>query len=108
MTLWNIFLNMDDGRFTKKVFNWDYNLYSRNWSSADVHNILERLEYDCIFIDQIPYNLKILNQKIDFVQENNWKVAVASKPKLRTYCLFKELCTTESMSKSLSVEDSDY
>ena len=78
----------------KKVFNWDYNLCNRNWS-AEVQYILDQVGYDNIFNDKSICDLKVLDQKINFLEENNWKLSVASKPKLRTYILFKETFTTE-------------
>ena len=102
LRFWNRLINMDDNRLTKKIFKWDYELCNKNWSE-DVKHILSDVDYDNIFTDVAICDLEFLYSKISNLQEIAWKAAVDSKPKLRTYALFKEnFCTEKYVLSMLS------
>ena len=78
---------MNDDRLTKKIYNWDYNM-SNGWCS-ELKKVFDKLELPDYFLDQRVCDLMLVKSKIRGMMEMKWKLEVNSKPKLRTYRLFK-------------------
>ena len=80
---------MDDSRLNKQIFLFDYSSNADTWCT-DFHDF-------CIQLDLVDdsMNLRVINYDVflDEIMESyaieNWKLTVESKPKLRTYRLFK-------------------
>ena len=79
---------MDNGRLTKKVFNYDYNMCINIWSS-DVKQICTILRINDQFESKSCVDLTTVKYLIDQHYKTKWEHEVANMPKLRTYRLFK-------------------
>ena len=44
LRFWNRLINMDNSRLCKKVFLWDYNIFTNNWS-AEIKDIMNKLGF---------------------------------------------------------------
>ena len=92
--LYNRLVKMPNERIVKKVFLWDVTQEEDSW--------FKELCALCIYLDY-PYSydiskcidVKQFTECCKSKQESEWKNAIQLKPKLRTYCLFKEVYTTE-------------
>ena len=87
---WNRLVNMDSDRLTKKIFQHDINNSVRNSWSKDVENISELLGMKNIFENRGDFNIRECEKRFYAMSETEWQIAAQSKPKLRTYLLFKE------------------
>ena len=85
---WNKMILMGNDRITKKIFNWDYDKPS-GWCS-EVKTIFNSLGLSNYHSDQIVCDLRIIKNKVREKMANEWRAEVDSKPKLRTYRLFKK------------------
>ena len=86
--LWNRLINMEDERITKTCFIKDMENRSNNWSS-NVMQLFEKLEISSNFDQLLPVEIEAVRPKIVALIESEWKTQVDSKPKLRSYKLFK-------------------
>jgi hypothetical protein len=91
---WNKLMNMDDQRLPKKVFTADYNICQSNWSN-DIKQIMISLGLSTYFTEKRPVDLKLANEKILSLFNEQWYTSVQNSPKLRTYKLFKTNFKTE-------------
>ena len=90
---WNRLIAMDDDRLTKFVFNYDYQQCKGNWSD-DIKCIFESLNISDVFVNKNICEMSIVTEKLFEVNKHEWRDEIVSKPKLRTYRLFKnELCS---------------
>ena len=94
---YNRVLKMDDGRLTKKVYNWDRSLNTDNvittWSS-EVMKILYSCGLNSIFDNNTPFPLKMT---IETIKKNYFRdqaeylrLECEQQPKLRTFIKFKQ------------------
>ena len=89
--------SMPGSRLIKRVFDWDRNLNESGiistWSS-EVRNILNSNNMISIFESKIPFPVKStiahLRSSMQLKQREMVKQECASKPKLRTFVLFKD------------------
>ena len=93
LRFWNRLMEMDENRITKQIFHWDFQYCKKNWSS-DMLDVFTRLDSDAFICKEI-YNLDTIDSKLKDLMLVEWKNEVVKKPKLRTYCLFKENVDTE-------------
>ena len=93
--LWNRVVKMDMSRTTYRILLWDMQVGRDNWSSnfKDV----------CILFDLMPVyeykrtvNIDLVTQRAMSVINRVWKEQTVLKPKLRTYCKFKDHFETEA------------
>ena len=91
---WNRLVNMSSERLTKRIFLWDYQLNSNNWSS-NVKYILEASHNIVNF--KLKRECEIDNVRRALTEQfmNEWKQHMLQKPKLRTYATFKHSFGTE-------------
>ena len=96
--LWNRLQNMDNSRLTKKVFLWDKDLCTRNWSS-DVKRISD--EAGCLetFMDSVYIDVRMVKSRLHDKQCRKWCEEIVAVPKLRTYIKFKNQFFTEPFVK---------
>ena len=104
LRLWNRLLKMDSNRITKQVFLWDYEKCKLNWSS-EIKEIFSKINMQNHYNSKIPVDIKIAEKHFMVQTENDWKIDLESKPKLRLYRTFKHKYESESylnkyMSKS--------
>ena len=95
LRLWNRLIKMDSSRITKKVFLWDYEKCTANWSN-DIREILRLINMQNHFISKTPVNTKHVKELFMAKTENDWKLELESKPKLRVYKTFKNKYETEN------------
>ncbi len=86
---WNRFLNMDDERINKQIFLQDYSSDISSWCT-DFHNICIHLELTDKFENLEPIDLDLFRTRLNSLAAERWRQSVLSKPKLRTYRLFKQ------------------
>ena len=96
LRLWNRLLNFVDSRLVKKVFMWDVRKRRSvgSWSS-DIFKIMLELNLIHSYENLLPVDLGVAKRQLHENYISAWKNEIIDTPKLRTYCLFKELYETE-------------
>ena len=93
--LWNKICNMDAGHLTRKVFEWSYrDLYACSWES-NIYDIFESVNKLENFEMAEELDINDLEIKLADIMHDEWSNKLPSKPKLRTYSLFKNEIKTE-------------
>lgn len=86
---------MSDDRLAKIVFNWDYNRNNNNWS-YEIGHLFHLINMQETFEQLNLCDMEIVQQRFETeICSCDWIEGVRSKPKLRTYLLFKENYETE-------------
>ena len=85
---WNRIVQMSPSRVTRKIFDWEYNLGTKNWV-AEVGTMLCGLGFENEFRLKIPQSMNTLSLALNDEMSNEWSGLLQSKPKLRTYITFK-------------------
>jgi hypothetical protein len=105
--LWNRLINMDDSRLNKRVFIWDKNLCTKNWSSEIFEifrkgNMTDTFQNTCHCDIKVLQNVLFTSLKQEWLQNLpvNYDRNSESKPKLRTYITFKDDFYTEPYVKN--------
>ncbi len=101
---YNRFVEMDESRLNKKVFLSDYYANSCNWCT-DFYEICCLLELENLYENLQLIDTDIFEKRLKLHAEEKWRAWVQSKPKLRTYKLFKhklepEIYLTKNISRS--------
>ena len=100
---WNRLINMTDNRLTKQVFLSDLNECNNNnnndnWCS-DVKRILSIVDLSDVFENRSMCEITKFKSECNIIIFNKWHESINSKPKLRTYKLFKSDLFTEAYVK---------
>ena len=90
LRFWNRLIKMPSERLTKQIFNTEYNNDNPNSWTSNVKHIFEILELSNVYEQKSTCNLDLCKDKLFLVAEQEWKIAINSKPKLRTYIKFKK------------------
>ena len=85
---WNRLLSLPDNSITKCVFLNDYQLNYKNWSN-EIENILDEINMTSIFQNKTKCNIELAKCLLLKEAEKSWLTDCRSKPKLRTYILYK-------------------
>ena len=96
---WNHLVRLPRDRLTYKIFEYDYNRNSHNWSS-DAHEILDSLNLETNFDELVPCNIDYVKQKLFESEQSHWKDNLTHKPKLRTYIRLKDNLKTANYVKT--------
>ena len=101
---WNRFVQMDEDRLNKQVFLSNYYANTQNWCT-DFYEICIMLDLDDLYENLQVIDTDTFENRLKFHAEEKWKTWVQSKPKLRTYKLFKhklepEIYLTKNISRS--------
>ncbi len=95
--LWNKFINIEESRITKRVFNLDYQV-CKNWS-LELKDILYSASLNQIYDNNIICNIDAAKCICVNLRNADWKNWLPTKPKLRTNVKFKETIETGSYIK---------
>ena len=101
LRFWNRLLKLPDNRLTKQIFIDDFYLAQsghENWCS-NVFKNWKNLIWNTCFMKEKMVDIKEIKDQLMNKQSDMWKQAVPKKPKLRTYCLFKETMDIENYIK---------
>jgi len=98
LRLWNRLIYMDDSRLTKKVFLYDYDQCKDNWC-FEMKLLFDKVEQLDVFNNKRSCNIEHTQMKNINLVNDEWKNNLYTKPKLRTYVLFKENYCTENYVK---------
>ena len=93
--LWNRFINVENSRLTKRIFNWNFD-ENAGWG-AELKSVFNELDMDDVFVDRSLCDLDNVNQRILELATVKWKDVIVSKPKSRTYIKFKDVLNPEIM-----------
>ena len=91
---WNRLVNMNDSRLTKKVFLHDLALCNSNWSS-EIKQVFVGIGETRCFENRCAYSTQAAWAQLHENFVRLWKNNITSKPKLRTYCTFKDQFSVE-------------
>ena len=91
---WNRLSKLSDDRLTKHIFKWDYCKCSDNWSE-NVKTIFEECEMSDIFTRKELCNIRLFKENMYKLNQEQWVHDLTSKPKLRTYRLYKSILEPE-------------
>ena len=86
---WNRFIEMDDDRVNKQIFIRDYTANTPNWSK-DFQTVCSLLDFNDAFVNMSVIDLDLFKERLKLHVSEKWKTSVLSKPKLRTYQLYKK------------------
>ena len=87
---WNRLVKMPDNRLTKLIFNADYNTRSNFTWCSNVKKLFSGINLVNIFNEKNMCDMNSVDDSLKLLFEANWRAQVMSKPKLRTYQLFKK------------------
>ncbi len=92
---WNHVITLENNRWTKKVFLYDYDICKANWCSEvkKIFNKLNMMEY---YNNQEICNLTLAKEKFKELYVTEWQNKVDSSAKLRVYKTFKTVFKLES------------
>ncbi len=96
---WNRYIDMDDSRLNKQIFLFDYSSNADTWCT-DFHDVCNKLDLSDSFLNLRSIDFNVFYEKLESYAYDNWALSVESKPKLRTYKLFKSEPTAEYYVKS--------
>ena len=85
---WNRLINMDNSRLCKKVFLWDYNICTNNWS-ADIKYIMNKIGLTRCFERLEACDTNSGYKRLQEVYTHEWNQKLLSVPKLRTHRTYK-------------------
>ncbi len=85
---WNRFVKMDDHRINKQIFLKDYYSDIETWCSSFFY-ICYTLGFEENYNNLSEIDPNVFTNKLDIYAEEKWLESVNSKPKLRTYKMFK-------------------
>ena len=86
--VWNPYVEMDEDRINKKLFLTDFYANTENWCT-NFYEICCRLDLQDQYENLQTINLDVFKERLEKHAETQWQLNVLSKPKLRTYKLFK-------------------
>ncbi len=92
--LWNKFINMDESRINKRVFNLHYQIWS-----LQLKDILHCTGLNQIYDIKNICNIDAAKCICANLRNVDWKNSILTKPKLQTFITFKENIETESYIK---------
>ena len=87
-------MEMPEGRLTKQVFLWDYQLRRNNWSYG-MRRLYRELDIEHVFNDLLLYSKERAWATLHDNHCSKWATLLHTTPKLRTYCLFKQIYCIE-------------
>ena len=94
LRFWNRMIAMNDNRLTKHAFINDHTLSRRNWCS-DVKYIFDLLDMNPVFDSLAVCPVTDAMATLARIDNQDWKRQILTKPKLRTYRIFKTELETE-------------
>ena len=99
LRLWNRIVVMNEGRLTRKIFEWDHRLCKTNWSK-EMKLLFDELEMN-VFNEKQVCDITSIDVKLKQVMLEYWKKDVVKKLKLRAYVKFKCNIETEQFVRHL-------
>ncbi len=96
---WNQYIDMDDSRLNKQIFLYDYSSNADTWCT-DFHDVCIKLDLVDNFVNLRHIDPTVFHTQLELYARENWSLTVESKPKLRTYKLFKSEPNAEHYVKS--------
>jgi len=91
---WNRLMKMSNDRITRKIFDWDWEKGNDSWAQ-DMKYIFGKLNLNDIWLNKSECDIATLQEKLFEMDKNEWAQEKDSKPKLRTYRMFKDTYATE-------------
>ena len=108
LSFWNRLINLHEERLTRKTFDIDYSLALQghhNWCTS-VFNIMHALGIEQVFYNKTVCDMSNCKKLLLSKEEEDWKVLLVNKPKLRFYRIFKNTFKPETYVKlNLSVHE---
>lgn len=95
LRMYNQIVNMEGERVMRKVFELDCRSPQGEWST-NVQSLASSLGCENEWNNRLPMNLKLAEKTLKEMYEDVWQNKLLEKPKLRTYCKFKENISAES------------
>ncbi len=86
--LYNRFIMMDETRLNKQLFMYDKTICNNNWS-YHVKKLLDDLDLVDYWNNNNCIPLEVVKTKLNDKFTSDWKHQCSTKPKLRTYRIFK-------------------
>ena len=98
--LWNRFINMNNSRLCKKIFLYDVEICSGNWSS-DMYKLLSEVNMTRAFDDKLSIDITGFKTLKHELYKQNWEQNRQFSSKLRTYNIIKHEYGVENYVKTL-------
>ena len=101
LRLWNRLTTLNMDRITNHVFINDFYLAQSGDDNlcANVYRIFSCINEEDLFYNRVPCDIYSVANKLMHLQEEKWKNALISKPKLRFYRKFKSCLEVEKYVK---------
>ena len=91
--LWNRLTQLPEERLTKKIFSWS-RMQNHPWI-RELSLIFSLSNLNMYFVNNLQCNINLIKTKLSAKYQEQWKVDIWKKPKLRIYVQIKEECFTE-------------
>lgn len=91
--LWNRLTQLPEERLTKKIFNWS-RMQNHPWI-RELSSIFSLGDLNMYFMNNLQCNINLIKMKLSTKYQEQWKVEIWKKPKLRNYVQIKEEYFTE-------------
>jgi len=95
LRFWNRLVHMDEQRLVKRIFTFYLNSTYDNWCT-DVHTIFDILDVSHVWNERGILDIRMIERKCESLMNDEWREQVQSKPKLRTYALYKHEFVVEN------------
>ena len=95
LRFWNRLIRIDNSRLVKRIFLWYYDNPTDNWCN-DILQIAKLVDMDNVYENKEVFDLRKAENKFWLLMKEEWLDVLKSKPKLRTYMLFKSEFKVES------------
>ena len=95
LRLWNRLIKIPDTRLVKRIFLADCNANKPNTWATDVKKICNLIDVNEKYDEKSFIDLDAARKSISYSENIEWSNVVQSKPKLRTYKIFKTRYETE-------------
>jgi len=91
---WNRLIKMNTLRITRKIFEWDWSRESDSWCQ-DMKYIFDKLNLSEVWLNKTECDINVVQERLLEIDAKEWAEERDSKPKLRTYRIFKNSYVVE-------------
>ena len=90
MPLWNRLIKTDEARLTKNIFNYDYDVSGKTWTS-EIKSIFQTIGFLDHYTNKRIVDIKQAEESLKKKNSQDWSHKVQSVSKLRETILFSKM-----------------
>jgi hypothetical protein len=96
LRLWNRIMRLPSDNLTRCIFEYNMQNFNENSWEGNIFEIFNKLQMINNFYNGDEIDVKMVENKLYDICNSEWQDILASKTKLRTYCLIKNQLETEN------------